>query len=197
VDFQTPLMSLPLALGAFEPLAQPPYLAAPSERMAAWAERLGPRDRPRVGLVARGSPTHRGDQQRSLPLAQLMAALPAGADYHLLQKDLAFDDRRALESFGVSFCGDRIEDFGDTAALIGLMDMVVSVDTAVAHLAGALGRPTRVLCAYDPDWRWSLSGETTPWYPSVNIRRQVKRGDWSAALAMIAADLNGLFAASP
>ncbi|HZZ68892.1 MAG TPA: tetratricopeptide repeat-containing glycosyltransferase family protein, partial [Phenylobacterium sp.] len=169
-DFQTPLMSLPLALGVFTPLAAAPYLATPPERMAVWRERLGPTDRLRVGLAARGSPTHGADRDRSIPLVQMIAAFPKGPDYHLLQKELVPADREAVASGGPRFWGEQIADFGDTAALAEQMDVVVSVDTAVAHLAGALGRPTRVLCAYDPDWRWGLTGETSPWYASVKIR---------------------------
>ncbi|HZZ70331.1 MAG TPA: glycosyltransferase family 9 protein, partial [Phenylobacterium sp.] len=105
-------------------------------------------------------------------------------------------DREAVASGGPRFWGEQIADFGDTAALAEQMDLVVSVDTAVAHLAGALGRPTRVLCAYDPDWRWGLTGETSPWYASVKIRRQAARGDWSAALAAVATDLAALSAAA-
>jgi tetratricopeptide (TPR) repeat protein len=196
VDFQTPLMSLPLALGVFEPLAAAPYLATPPDPMVVWRERLGPTDRLRVGLAARGSPTHGADRERSIPLAQMIAALPQGPEYHLLQKELAPDDRDAVASGGVAFWGDQIADFSDTAALAEQMDLVVSVDTAVAHLAGALGRPIRVLCAYDPDWRWGLTAETSPWYASVKIRRQAARGDWSAALAAVAADLAALSAAA-
>jgi hypothetical protein len=196
VDFQTPLMSLPLALGVFEPLAASPYLVTPPDRMAAWRERLGPGDRPRVGLAARGSPTHGADRDRSIPLAQMIAALPKGLDYHLLQKELAPADRDTVASGGPRFWGDQIANFCDTAALAEQMDVVVSVDTAVAHLAGALGRPTQVLCAYDPDWRWGLTAEASPWYGCVKIRRQAARGDWSAALAAVAADLTALLAAA-
>jgi len=192
VDFQCPLMSLPLALGAFAPQAGPPYLATPPERLAVWRERLGVASALRVGLVCSGSPTHRADRERSIPLATMLAALPEGPDYHLLQKEVAPGDREALG--GVSFWGDQIADFCDTAALLELMDLAVSVDTSVVHLAGAMGRPVRVLTAFDPDWRWGLSGETTAWYRSVQIRRQAKRGDWSRPLARLGAELAGLLA---
>ncbi len=192
VDFQCPLMSLPLALPAYAPQAGAAYLAAPPERQAAWRERLGPSSGLRIGLVCSGSPTHRADRERSIPLARMLADLPDGAEYHLLQKEVAPGDQEALG--GVSFWGDQIADFCDTAALIELMDLVVSVDTSVVHLAGALGRPARVLTAFDPDWRWGLSGEATPWYPSVEIRRQTVRGDWAQPLAHLAEELTGLLA---
>jgi tetratricopeptide (TPR) repeat protein len=191
-DFQCPLMSLPLALQAFAPQPGPPYLSAPLERLAAWRQRLGPSSGLRVGLVCSGSPTHGADRERSLPLARMLAALPDGAEYHLLQKAVAPGDQETLGR--VRFWGDQIADFCDTAALIELMDLVVSVDTSVVHLAGALGRPARVLTAFDPDWRWGLLGDATAWYPSVEIRRQTTRGDWAQPLARVAEELTGLLA---
>lgn len=193
VDLQCPLMSLPLALGAFAPQGGAAYLAAPPERLAAWTARLGPASGLRVGLVCSGSPTHRADRERSIPLATMLAALPEGPEYHLLQKEVAPGDRAALE--GVRVWGDQIADFRDTAALVELMDLTISVDTSVVHLAGALGRPARVLIPFDPDWRWGLSGETTAWYPSMQIRRQTTRGDWSQPLARLRDELTGLLAA--
>jgi hypothetical protein len=193
VDLQCPLMSLPLALGAFAPQAGAAYLTAPPERQAVWRGRVGAASGLRVGLVCSDSPTHRADRERSIPLAAMLGALPDGPDYHLLQKEVAAGDREALG--GVRFWGDQIGDFCDTAALVELMDLVISVDTSVVHLAGALDRPARVLTAFDPDWRWGLLGETTAWYRSVQIRRQTKRGDWSQPLARLGAELTGLLAA--
>jgi tetratricopeptide (TPR) repeat protein len=192
VDFQCPLMSLPLALSDFgpAPMVAAPYLSAPPERRAAWRQRLGPTDRLRVGLACSGSPTHGADHLRSLPLAELAAALPAGPEYHLVQKDLAPADRAALGALGgIAVWTDHLTDFTDTAALIELMDVMVSVDTSVAHLAGALGIPVRILVAFDPDWRWGLSGEASAWYGSARVLRQSARGDWSGPLAQAAREL--------
>jgi hypothetical protein len=197
VDVQCSLMSLPLALGDFSgaPDIKPPYLAPSVKRRAAWRDRLGPSDCLRVGLVSSGSPTHGADHLRSLPLADLAAALPTGPQYHLLQKDLAPADREALGALGgIAFWGDHLDNFADTAALCELMDVVVSVDTSVAHLAGALGRQLRVLVAYDPDWRWGLRAETSDWYPSARILRQSVRGDWSDPLAQVGRELTELSA---
>jgi tetratricopeptide (TPR) repeat protein len=197
VDFQCPLMSLPLALGEFSgaPDVAPPYLAPPAQRREAWRERLGPTAGQRVGLVCSGSSTHQADHLRSLPLAELVAALPAGPEYHLLQKDLTDADRATLDAIeGVAFWGDQLADFADTAALCELMDVIVSVDTSVAHLAGALGAQVRILVAFDPDWRWGLSGETSGWYPSARILRQAARGDWSGPLTQTARELADLSA---
>lgn len=193
-DVQCPLMSLPLALGEFggAPDVATPYLATPAARLDGWRETLGPARGLRVGLAFSGSPNHRADHLRSVPLATLLATLPSGPDYHLLQKDLGPADRALAAAHGVAFWGDRISDFADTAALCDLMDLVVSVDTSVAHLAGALERETRILIPYDPDWRWGLTGEASAWYPTVRLLRQTARGDWSGPLAALGQDLAAL-----
>jgi tetratricopeptide (TPR) repeat protein len=189
-DFQCPLMSLPLALGVFAPpQTAVPYIAPPADRRAAWRERLGPASRPRVGLVASGSPTHRADHLRSLPLASLLAAAPEGLELHLLQKEVSPAGREAAETRDVTVWAERLTDFADTAALCELMDLVISVDTGVAHLAGALARPVRVLIPFDPDWRWGVAGEASAWYPTARVLRQTARGDWAAPLAALAQEL--------
>lgn len=192
-DLQVPLLSLPLARGLFEPLSSPPYLAADPARAAAWAERLGPRIGPRIGLVCSGSPTHGGDARRSIPFETLAPWLPEGPQYHLLQKELREADQTALAAHpDVAVWADQLVDFRDTAALCAQMDLVVSVDTSVAHLAGALGTPVWVLIPIDPDWRWGLGSETTPWYPQMRLYRQARRDDWGDALQRIARDLAAL-----
>jgi tetratricopeptide (TPR) repeat protein len=193
-DLHCPVMSLPLALGEPKPLAEPiPYIEADPERVRAWTERLGPRRSPRVGLVGSGSRTHRKDLLRSIPFEILAAKLPAGPDYHLLQKDVREADRAALAGRpDVAIWDEALGDFGDTAALCELMDVVVSVDTSVAHLAGALGRPVWVLLPVEPDWRWGLDRETTPWYPQMRLYRQTALKDWSDPLDRVARDLLAL-----
>ncbi|MBS0359748.1 MAG: tetratricopeptide repeat protein, partial [Proteobacteria bacterium] len=186
-DFQCPLMSLPLALGLFEPPVDQafPYLAPPAERRAAWRARLGPASRPRVGLVATGSPTHRADHLRSLLLERLLAAIPEGLELHLLQKEVSAAERAAAEARNISIWAEQLSDFADTAALCEQMDLVVSVDTGAAHLAGALARPVRILIPFDPDWRWGLGGEASAWYPTARLLRQARRGDWSGPLNLL------------
>jgi tetratricopeptide (TPR) repeat protein len=196
-DFQCPLMSLPLALGgqAGAPANFAPYLRPSAEKLALWGARLAPAAGPRVGLVCSGSPTHRGDAARSLPLAALAEALGPGAQYHLLQKDLKAEDRAFAEARDdIAVWDDRIDDFADTAALCQLMDLVISVDTSVAHLAGALGKPAWILLPHNPDWRWGLNTGLTPWYPSATLYRQAKPGDWSGVLAALQAQLGALAA---
>lgn len=191
-DFQCPLMSLPLALGERGPPAEmEAYLHAPADRLALWSARMPADGRLKVGLVPSGSATHGNDRRRSLPFATLSAFLPAGPAYHLLQKEIAPRDVEPLAARpDVAIWKDDLSDISDTAALVQQMDVVVSVDTSVAHLAGALGRPTWVLLPYDPDWRWGLNSETTPWYPSARLYRQTARDDWSGVLSRLRADLS-------
>jgi tetratricopeptide (TPR) repeat protein len=192
-DLHCPLLSLPLALGESQPLQQPePYLRADPERVRQWAERLGSARGPRVGLVCSGSATHGNDANRSIPFEAFAMSLPVGPDYHLLQKEIRNSDRAALAARpDVAVWADAIGDFADTAALAEHMDLVVSVDTSVAHLAGAIGRPVRVLLPFEPDWRWRLEGETTPWYPRMRLYRQTARGDWAGPVERVGQDLLG------
>jgi tetratricopeptide (TPR) repeat protein len=190
-DFHCPLMSLPLALGAGP--AAPPYLSASPERRRKWHAEIGEGAALKVGVVFSGSKTHRGDERRSLPAAEMFEALPVGPAYHILQTELRDTDADILgRRPDLRYFGDRIVDFSDTAALCDAMDVVIAVDTSVAHLAGALGRPTWILLPFDPDWRWMLGKETTDWYASARLYRQAERGDWSHPLGRIAADLSAL-----
>jgi len=191
VDFHCPLMSLPLALGGEALVALPFELRATAEMQHKWRGVIGDEGRLNVGVVFSGSPTHKGDQRRSIPASALFAALPVGPAYHLLQTELRGGDRAFVETRpDVGFHGDQIGGFADTAGLCAAMDVVITVDTSVAHLSGALGRPTWILLPFDPDWRWRLETEASPWYPSAKLYRQVERGDWSRPLARIGADLS-------
>jgi tetratricopeptide (TPR) repeat protein len=193
-DLHIPLMSLPLALGQPNPTADAaPYLTAPADRLAAWTERLGRQTAPRIGLVVSGRPTHGNDRNRSLGFATLSPHLPAGLDYHLLQREVRERDREALAARpDLRVWAEALGDFADTAALTQLMDLVVSVDTSVAHLAGALGRPTALLLPAQPDWRWGLTATDTPWYLGMRLYRQARLGDWDDPLRILAADLAAL-----
>ena len=193
-DRHCPLMSLPLALGAGapEPLAASGQLAPDPARVAGWAAWLGPRIRPRVGLVWRGNPAHRNDRRRSLSLSALLDALPAGPEYLSLQKQRLAEEGPMLAAAAVRDPTDRLEDFDDTAALCRCLDLVISVDTSVAHLAAGLGRPTWILLPFAPDWRWMLEREDSPWYASVRLLRQGPDRDWASVLARLAHELAGL-----
>jgi tetratricopeptide (TPR) repeat protein len=204
-DRRTPLLSLPLAFGttlATIP-AEIPYLRHDTARTEAWRARLAAVPGLKVGLVWAGNPrpeqpsAHAVDRRRSLRLAQ-MAALGAvsGVTFVSLQKDAAAS-QAAWPPAGMTLLDwtGELADFADTADLVAALDLVITVDTSVAHLAGGLGRPVWVLSRHDACWRW-LDGRTdSPWYPSLRLFRQPCRGDWDSVMAEVAACLAAL--ASP
>lgn len=190
-DYTVPLMSLPHRLGLTLDAAlwTGPYLEAEPERVDFWRARLGDDGRRRVGVVWQGNPAGSIDVGRSPPLAALAPlARQKGLRLIALQKTHGLDQLEALpkgmqvETFGDGF-DDGPDAFVDTAAVMALCDVVVSSDTAPAHLAGALGRPGVVLLQHVPDWRWGFEGTATPWYPTLRLARQPRAGDWYAAVA--------------
>jgi tetratricopeptide (TPR) repeat protein len=192
-DYEFPLMSLPLAFGT--KLESIPsftrYLDSDAAKVAQWRRRLG--ENPgqlRIGLVWSGSKTNYNDANRSILLADLIPYLPAECQYVGLQKDVRDADGKELEcNPGVLNFADDQRDFSDAAALCECMDVVISVDTSVAHLAGALGKRTWILLPFNPDWRWLLDRADSPWYPAVTLYRQRNRGDWNDVLEQVRADL--------
>jgi tetratricopeptide (TPR) repeat protein len=191
-DWRCPMMSLPLAFGT-ELMTIPAsahYLRADPAKVEEWREVLGPASKPRVGLVWSGNPTHGNDNNRSLDFARIAALLSDRFEFFTLQRDVRAADQAALDTDGrVRGFGHQLKDFSDTAALCELMDVVVSVDTSVAHLAGALGRPAWVLLPAVADWRWLRERRDSPWYPSARLYRQPSLGAWDAVLAEVKADL--------
>jgi ADP-heptose:LPS heptosyltransferase len=169
----------------------PAKLRAPPELEAAWAARLGPRDgRPRIGLAWSGRPSHANDRNRSMPFAALAPLLDASARWICIQQETRPADEAALRAHGqVEHFGAELGDFADTAALLGQLDLVLSVDTAVAHLAGTLGLPLWLLLPRDPDWRWLAGREDSPWYPSARLFRQAVPGDWAGVAGQVSAAL--------
>jgi hypothetical protein len=191
-DYRCALMSLPHALQTtLETIPRTtPYLQSDVGRAKEWRSVLGERLGPRIGLAWSGSPIHDNDHNRSMALAPLLAALPAQFQYVSLQKDVRANDREALESSSnLENVARELHDFSDTAALCESLDLVISVDTSVVHLCGALGKPCWLMLPYHPDWRWLLERDDSPWYPSVRLYRQRWRGDWSGVLARVGADL--------
>ena len=191
-DLHTPLMSLPLAFGVtVETIpAFAAYLSAEPDDVAGWLTAFPRNGRPCIGLAWSGNPEHLNDRNRSLPLARLLAALPDDADYICVQKDISDADLALLRADGrVRVVSHDLRDFADTAALMATLDLVISVDTSLAHLAGALGRPVWVLLPFNPDWRWLLGRSDSPWYPSARLFRQHRVADWDSALADVAAAL--------
>ena len=185
-DLHCPLLTLPLAFGTrLEniPAWEEGYLKAPSEDVARWNQRL-PAGR-RIGLVWSGNQTHANDANRSLSLAKISPLFQPGDVWVSLQKEVREADRAALEASGILNVSAELGDFADTAALISALDLVISVDTSVAHLAGALGKPTWVMVPFAPDFRWLLDREDTPWYPKMRLFRQRRAGDWDGVIARI------------
>jgi len=185
VDYLAPLLSLPRLLNirlTDLPVASR-YLQVPAALQQPWRQRLGPKQKPRIGLVWRGNSIHKNDHNRSLSLAALLRVLPEQFEYVCLQKDLDSDERQRLQLRpDIRVFSDALHTFSDTAALCLQLDLVISVDTSVAHLAGALGTPLWVLLPFNPDWRWLLDRTDSPWYPQATLLRQPGYGDWSSLL---------------
>ncbi|WP_024520640.1 tetratricopeptide repeat-containing glycosyltransferase family protein [Bradyrhizobium sp. Tv2a-2] len=181
-DFHCPLMSLPLAFGTTLQTipASIPYLPAPDDdRVQAWQRRLGTHDRLRVGLCWAGNPGQPDDHNRSIALRTFLQLFDADAVFISVQKETKPEDQAALrEMTGMIDMTGHLTDFAETAALLSCLDLVISVETSVAHLAGALGRPTWTLLCYTPDHRWLLDRDDSPWYPSMRLFRQDSPGDW-------------------
>ena len=195
-DLYCPLLSLPRAFKTrLDTIpADVPYLWAPQSHVAAWRERLAPLRGLRVGLVWAGNPQHQNDLRRSVGLPALLALL-AETDASLvsLQKDLRPGDADVLRSHPrLIQLGSDLASYDDTAAVISLLDLVISVDTSVAHVTGALGKPVWILLPPNPDWRWLLDREDSPWYPTARLFRQSVLGDWSDVIARVVAELRGL-----
>jgi tetratricopeptide (TPR) repeat protein len=191
-DLQCSLFSLPAALGCT--LHSVPggagYLAADPAKASAWRKKLGGARRLRVGLVWSGNPRHHNDERRSIALERLVALLALDADFYSLQKELRDADQACLLAHPrLHHPGAQLDSFADTAALCSALDLVVSVDTSVAHLAGALGRPVWVLLPFSPDWRWLLERDDSPWYDKARLYRQPRPGDWDSVIRRVAADL--------
>jgi len=200
--FSTDLTNLPRTV---------PYLHADAADAAIWRERIaglgssirpsGP-DRPsspdlKVGVVWAGSPTHKNDRHRSLKLASLAPlAEVRGVRFVSLQKgDAATEGRTAPAGLELIDVAEELKDFADTAALIANLDLVIAVDTAVVHLAGAMGRPVWTLLPFVPDWRWLLERTDSPWYPTMRLFRQPALGDWDSVIRRVAKELEGAVAA--
>ncbi|AMN43366.1 tetratricopeptide repeat protein [Rhodoplanes sp. Z2-YC6860] len=189
-DVHCPIMSLPLAFRTTLDTipADVPYLKAPPDRLQKWSH-LSSRQGFRVALAWAGSATHKQDQLRSIPLKELVPLI-AGADgveWLSVQRELRAGDAELLNELPkVRSLGGELEDFADTAAVLSQADLVITVDTAVAHLAGALGRPVWLLVQYSPDFRWLLDREDSPWYPTLRIFRQDQLRDWSGVAGRVA-----------
>lgn len=193
-DVQCSVMSLPLAFGTTlnSIPASTPYLWAESSRMAQWQEKLGPKTGLRIGLAWSGDMTHDDDRNRSIPLELLIPLTELPLQFYSLQKDVRKADQHALNRSTIQDFSGELDDFADTAALISQMDLIISVDTVIAHLAGALGKPVWVLLPIIPDWRWLLDRKDSPWYPTARLFRQTHARDWTKVIKQAHKTLRGL-----
>jgi tetratricopeptide (TPR) repeat protein len=183
-DYQCPLTTLQTVPAATA------YIRSDPAKVAYWRDQLDGRTRPRVGLVWSGNKNYGADARRSVRLAEWIAHLPRDLEYFCLQKDIRDADMQTLAANPwIGTCDDEFAGFAYTAALITELDLVISVDTSIAHLSAALGQRTWLLEGFNPDWRWMMEREDSPWYPTLRLYRQPRAGDWPTVFARVAADL--------
>ncbi len=191
-DVHCPLGSVPLALATRpdEVPAEIPYLFADLERVARWQPRLAAFGAPRVAIAWAGHVAHTNDRNRSMPLAKLAPLWSIDrVRFVSVQRDLREGEAELLATAPVLNLSRELDDFDDTAAVLAQCDLVISVDTSVANVAGALGRPLWVLLPFSADWRWTANGEASPWYPSARLLRQPRAGDWDSVVARVVQEL--------
>ena len=189
-DLWVPNISLPLVLGmaSYEQVPPTPYLTPSAELVARWAPRLKPSSRLKVGLTWQGSTTNQRDRYRSIPVDRFRALAELPVDLYSLQLPTRPDQT-------YDFCDNiaaEITNFDDTAAIVSQLDLVISVDTAVAHLAGALGKPVWILLNQHGEWRWLTEREDTPWYPTARLFRQTQLENWNPVLTRVYDELGAL-----
>jgi tetratricopeptide (TPR) repeat protein len=191
-DLYCPLTSLPLAFGTTLETIPPPLRlpALASDLIRAWEGRLGPRTRLRVGLVWSGNPRHPDDLRRSIPFQTMARLVDVDAMFVSLQKDPRPDDKTLLnQRKDVVDLSASLTDFLQTAALISCLDIVITVDTSVAHLAATLGRATWILLPHVPDWRWLLNRDDSPWYPTARLFRQSEMREYASVIECVRDEL--------
>jgi len=185
-DVYCPLGSLPLAFKTEAPTipASIPYLRADDARLAKWRAKIEALPGKRVAIAWAGHAGHANDRNRSIALKLLEPLFAVtGISFVSIQRELRDDDAARIAQHGITQLGDELADMADTAAVIALADLTIAVDTSVVHLAGAMGRSVWVLLPFSPDWRWTLGGERSPWYPQARLFRQPALEDWPAAIA--------------
>jgi tetratricopeptide (TPR) repeat protein len=188
-DLHCPLMGLPRTLNTdpHRDAPRPAYLKADRSTVTKWAQTLGPHDKAqRIGLAWAGRSTHTNDSNRSIALQNLIPMISPHFEWISLQKEVRASDEPCLATLPLMRrLGEELGDFADTAALIENMDLVITVDTAIAHLAGALGKPVLILLPYAADWRWLRRRNDSPWYPSARLVRQSAPTDWSGPVSRV------------
>jgi tetratricopeptide (TPR) repeat protein len=197
VDLYCPLLSLPLAFGTELTTipAKVPYIRPYEERVAKWRNRLPQNGRLRVGVCWSGTDRHSNNRHRSLTLDRFTTILSVpGVDFVSLQREIEQSETAILSDYAVTELGHEFDDFADTAAVVSMLDLVISVDTSVAHLAGAMAKAVAVLIPFSPDFRWLLDRTDSPWYPTMRLFRQTAIGDWSDPLDRLRKELSGVAA---
>jgi hypothetical protein len=190
-DLQFPLMSAPLVFGTtVESIPAPiPYLSAEPEAVERWKARLRSYEGLKVGIAWAGSPLHGNDENRSMDFSRLSPLLATpGVSWFSLQKKRADRPDSVAPAPLIDFTPE-LDDFADTAALVANLDLVITVDTAVAHLAGGMGKPVWNMLAFASDWRWLRDRQDTPWYPNMRLFRQPTRGDWDSVVSRVGGEL--------
>ncbi|MDP3752569.1 MAG: hypothetical protein Q8Q98_12005, partial [Polaromonas sp.] len=190
-DCHCPVLSLPLVFQAnLSNISGAAYLQGDPAKGRQWRARLGESSKKRVGLVWSGTMANAALRKRAVPLAEMKTVMDGRASYYCLQKELQADDREELKRTPeIEFLGDSLKDFSDTAALLEQMDLLITVDTSVAHLAGAMGKEVWIMLPFSPDWRWLLNRSDNPWYDSVRLFRQSAPGNWASVLGEVQAAL--------
>jgi hypothetical protein len=199
VDLHVPLLSLPHVFGTTLTTipATIPYLRAPSDTAARWAARMGKAKALRIGIAWAGNPAQKYAAQKSVPAASLAnLAMRDNIQLFSLQVGPAAADLATFPAGRlVNDLAPELSDFAETAAAIGQLDLVICADTVVAHLAGALGKPTWVMLQAVPDWRWLMGRDDSPYYPGMRLFRQTANGDWAGVVQRIEAALDAFRAA--
>ena len=192
-DFQCPLLSLPLKFGTgLKNIPSPTrYVWADTKLASKWKKKLDAQQKPLIGLAWEGNPLHKNDHNRSISLAELIPHLPKQYRYVGLQKDIRKTNLDTLKKNTlINNLVDNNTTMDDTAAIIENLDIVISVDTSIAHLSAAMGKPTWVMLPLVPDWRWLLNRTASPWYKSIKLFRQKKRGNWEEVFKELNKKLN-------
>lgn len=191
-DCHIPMMSLPLALGTDGTawFGGTPYLAADPALSDAWRDLLAHRPGRRIGIAWSGNATQDHDRNRSMALAHLRPVLREDIAWTVLQKDIRPADAAVLrQTLWIDDFSQRVTDFNDTAALIDAMELIITVDTSIAHLAGAMGKPVWLLACFNADWRWPRDDDRSTWYPTMRIFHQRAIGDWPELVTRVEAAL--------
>ena len=193
IDFQIPLVSLPLlfSINFINIPSTKAYIRANEDNLIFWRNILYPtNNKMNIGIACSGNNNHINDKNRSMDL-RFFEPIAEKANLFLIQKDLRENDRNFLSQYpSIKFLGEEIKSFNDSASIIQAMDLIITVDTSLAHLSGALGKSTLILLPWNPEWRWLLDRQDSPWYPTAKLFRQPNKNNWEAVIKEVILHLN-------